>query len=138
MAGMKYWDGSEWVPVVAADTTPPKTNRQLWGRFAGTFGAGSATNENGKLKSEGISSVAYISLGCYDIFFDEPFADDQYCWVGQAGHVSQSTPVTTVSGIRTGVIAPEKLRVFTAYIIQTQTYLVDFDAISVVVFDRID
>jgi hypothetical protein len=132
---LKVKNGVEWVVVSRGNSA---TNRQAWGTWAGTFGTGSATDENGKLKSEGISSVVYISLGCYDVFFDEPFPDDKYCWVGQAGHINQNTPVTTVSGIRTGVIAPERLRVFTSYIINTQTYLVDFDSICVIIFDRID
>lgn len=141
MAGMKYWNGDEWVPVVnggGGGLLPGEEYRTLWGHWAGTFGTGSATEENGKLASEGISSVAYLSLGAYDIFFDQPFKDNQYCWFGQAGQVAQAAPATTIRAVNTGVIAPEKLRIFTCYIIQTNTHLVDEDQVSVFIFDRMD
>ena len=86
MAVLKVKNGNEWVAVSGGNPTT-RLNRQLWGHWDGTFGTGSATEENGKLKSEGISSVVYLSLGAYDVFFDEPFPDNKYCWVGQSGQV---------------------------------------------------
>ena len=142
MAVLKVKNGDEWVAVVSGGGSggilPPDEYRTLWGTWAGDFGTGSATDENGKLKSDGISSVAYISLGCYDISFDEPFQDNKYCWVGQAGTVSLTTPTTTVAGLRTGVIAPEKLRVFSNFINLTHNELFNYDSLSVIIFNRID
>ena len=131
-------DGDFWADNSEGGVLPSDEYRTLWGHWSGTFGTGSATDENGKLKSEGISSVAYISLGCYDVFFEQPFKDNQYCWFGQSGQVDQSVPATTIRAAGTGVIAPEKLRIFTCYIITTQTHLVDDAQVSVFIFDRMD
>ena len=131
-------DGDFWADNSEGGVLPSDEYRTLWGHWNGTFGTGSATDENGKLKSEGISSVAYISLGCYDVFFEQPFKDNQYCWFGTSGQVNQSAPATTIRAAGTGVIAAEKLRIFTCYIITTQTHLVDDGQVSVFIFDRMD
>ena len=130
-------DGDFWADTRENEILPEDEYRTLWGTWDGAFGTGEATDENGKLKSEGLSSIAYISLGTYDINFEKEFPAADYCWVGQAGMTAMTTPTATVAGLRTGVVAVNKLTVYSNYINSTTNLLYNYETISVIIFDRI-
>ena len=95
MATLKVKKGDEWIPVIGQDATgdgsPSVDERQL----ARAFVRFVPTNPTTKNSSFNVSTVAYKQAGLYEVNFESPMADDNYCTLATGDVYTTATNAVT-------------------------------------------